>query len=193
MFSLPNVKTTRCRLTAGRLNARFASYSRPPPGRSLYTHRPFIRRIDKCMYIQSRRSYRLYNASRSFRRICVLRSAHRIQSISERCRRPVLLWQRAARITISFGVRVFFCFASALFVLFFRPRPPLRMRTGRYAASRNRAFANRTCFCHTEGTLSMNIISVFDQITRIGWLGSRVVSVLDSGAEGPGSNRDAVG
>jgi len=29
----------------------------------------------------------------------------------------------------------------------------------------------------------------------IGWLGSRVVSVLDSGAEGPGSNRsrDAVG
>jgi len=28
-----------------------------------------------------------------------------------------------------------------------------------------------------------------------GWLGSRVVSVLDSGAEGPGSNRsrDAVG
>jgi len=30
---------------------------------------------------------------------------------------------------------------------------------------------------------------------RIGWLGSRVVSVLDSGAEGPGSNRsrDAVG
>jgi len=30
---------------------------------------------------------------------------------------------------------------------------------------------------------------------RQGWLGSRVVSVLDSGAEGPGSNRsrDAVG
>ena len=29
----------------------------------------------------------------------------------------------------------------------------------------------------------------------LGWLGSRVVSVLDSGAEGPGSNRsrDAVG
>ena len=29
----------------------------------------------------------------------------------------------------------------------------------------------------------------------IGWLGSRVVSVLDSGAEGPGSNcsRDTVG
>ena len=28
-----------------------------------------------------------------------------------------------------------------------------------------------------------------------GWLGSRVVSVLDSGAEGPGSNRsrDAIG
>ena len=31
--------------------------------------------------------------------------------------------------------------------------------------------------------------------THLGWLGSRVVSVLDSGAEGPGSNRsrDAVG
>jgi len=30
---------------------------------------------------------------------------------------------------------------------------------------------------------------------QLGWLGSRVVSVLDSGAEGPGSNRsrDAVG
>ena len=29
----------------------------------------------------------------------------------------------------------------------------------------------------------------------VGWLGSRVVSVLDAGAEGPGSNRsrDAVG
>ena len=32
-------------------------------------------------------------------------------------------------------------------------------------------------------------------ITPLGWLGSRVVSVLDSGAEGPSSNvsRDAVG
>ena len=32
-------------------------------------------------------------------------------------------------------------------------------------------------------------------LTTIGWLGSRVVSVLDSGAEGPGTNRsrDAVG
>jgi len=87
----------------------------------------------------------------------------------------------------------FFLLRVRAFRSFFRPRPPLRMRTCRYAASRNRAFANRTCFCHTEGTLSMNIISVFDQITRIGWLGSRVVSVLDSGAEGPGSNRDAVG
>jgi len=33
------------------------------------------------------------------------------------------------------------------------------------------------------------------KLVRKGWLGSRVVSVLDSGAEGPGSNgsRDAVG
>jgi len=33
------------------------------------------------------------------------------------------------------------------------------------------------------------------RFVHAGWLGSRVVSVLDSGAEGPGSNRsrDAVG
>ena len=33
------------------------------------------------------------------------------------------------------------------------------------------------------------------RLPPLGWLGSRVVSVLDSGAEGPGSNRsrDAVG
>jgi len=32
-------------------------------------------------------------------------------------------------------------------------------------------------------------------LLHMGWLGSRVVSMLDSGAEGPGSNRshDAVG
>jgi len=36
---------------------------------------------------------------------------------------------------------------------------------------------------------------VIGVLAGIGWLGSRVVSVLDSGAEGPGSNRscDAVG
>ena len=144
------------------------------------------------MYIQSRRSYRLYNASRSFRRICVLRSAHRIQSISERCRRPVLLWQRAARITISFGVRVFFA-SRPRFSFFFSPSAASAHAHLSVCGLPKPRFANRTCFCHTEGTLSMNIISVFDQITRIGWLGSRVVSVLDSGAEGPGSNRDAVG
>ena len=35
----------------------------------------------------------------------------------------------------------------------------------------------------------------FHAVQLLGWLGSRVVSVLDSGAEGPGSNRsrDAVG
>jgi len=35
---------------------------------------------------------------------------------------------------------------------------------------------------------------LFEVRSHIGWLGSRVVSVLDSGAEGPGSNRsrDAV-
>ena len=40
---------------------------------------------------------------------------------------------------------------------------------------------------------STRFFTVFTVI--VGWLGSRVVSVLDSGAEGPGSNRsrDAVG
>jgi len=35
----------------------------------------------------------------------------------------------------------------------------------------------------------------FTRVWWLGWLGSRVVSVLDSGAEGPGSNRsrDTVG
>ena len=35
----------------------------------------------------------------------------------------------------------------------------------------------------------------YQVVTLVRWLGSRVVSVMDSGAEGPGSNRsrDAVG
>jgi len=40
-----------------------------------------------------------------------------------------------------------------------------------------------------------DLVAVFKEPTSKGWLGSRVVSVLDSDAEGLGSNRsrDAVG
>jgi len=43
--------------------------------------------------------------------------------------------------------------------------------------------------------LSCIIFNIIYYLFIIGWLGSRVVSMLDSGAEGPGSNRsrDAVG
>ena len=52
-----------------------------------------------------------------------------------------------------------------------------------------RRFSTSTEFCHSHCNIGVGYRAI------AGWLGSRVVSVLDSGAEGPGSNRsrDAVG
>jgi len=46
-----------------------------------------------------------------------------------------------------------------------------------------------------QRTIIINFIIIMSIMSIKGWLGSRVVSVLDSGTEGPGSNRshDAVG
>jgi len=52
-----------------------------------------------------------------------------------------------------------------------------------------RRFSTSIEFCHSHYNIGVRYRAI------AGWLGSRVVSVLDSGAEGPGSNRsrDAVG
>jgi len=48
---------------------------------------------------------------------------------------------------------------------------------------------------HASSDADQTIKIIGEFFSCVGWLGSRVVSVLDSGAEGPGLNRsrDAVG
>jgi len=54
------------------------------------------------------------------------------------------------------------------------------------ACRKNAAFDCGHRYAQEERRVGFRVRSGWSQVRSIGWLGSRVVSVLDSGAEGPG-------
>jgi len=80
-----------------------------------------------------------------------------------------------------------------LLVQSFTARMPLLKPTSRFRLGRRRWSSPQQCHLHCHCTLPWNCWITIMYI--IAWLGSRVVSVLDSGAVGPGfkSQRDGVG
>ena len=75
------------------------------------------------------------------------------------------------------------------------PAYPVGVNRLALSSHNHTSLSARTCKQSIVGTLRSPPVETIIMPTAVGWLGSRVVSVLDSRAEGPGSNRsgDAVG